>query len=69
MPLYGPVVLSGFFGGMVSSVLLEPLLALVWRRRKYLADAIAVQLTRDPQALSDALLALHAGERGGGFPA
>jgi len=66
MPLYGPVVISGFFGGMVSSFFLEPLLALIWRRRKFLADAIAVQLTRDPQALSDAL-----GEvgNGGGFPA
>lgn len=69
MPLYGPVVISGFFGGMVSSILLEPLLALVWRRRKYLADAIAVQLTRDPQAFSDALGSLRTGERGGGFPA
>jgi hypothetical protein len=69
MPLYGPVVISGFFGGMVSSVLLEPLLAVVWRRRKYLADAIAVQLTRDPQSLSDALGTLGTGEHGGGFPA
>jgi hypothetical protein len=69
MPLYGPVVISGFFGGMVSSLLLEPLLAIVWCRRKYLADAIAVQLTRDPQALSDGLCALGTGERGGGFPA
>lgn len=69
MPLYGPVVISGFFGGMVSSVLLEPLLAVVWRRRKYLADAIAVQLTRDPQSFSDALGTLGTGERGGGFPA
>jgi Zn-dependent protease with chaperone function len=69
MPLFGPVVISGFFGGMVSSVVLEPLLAVVWRRRKYLADAIAIQLTRDPQALSDALGTLGLGERGGGFPA
>ncbi|WP_116807852.1 M48 family metalloprotease [Steroidobacter cummioxidans] len=66
MPLYGPLVISGFFGGMVSNFFLEPLLALIWRRRKYLADAIAVQLTRDPQALSHAL-----GELGNGssFPA
>jgi hypothetical protein len=68
MPLYGPVVIGGFFGGLVSSVVLEPLLALIWRRRKYLADAIAVQLTRDPQALSDALGTLGSGARGG-FPA
>jgi Zn-dependent protease with chaperone function len=66
MPLYGPVVISGFFGGMVSSFFLEPLLALIWRRRKYLADAIAVQLTRDPQALSDALGDVG---NGSGFPA
>ena len=66
MPLYGPVVISGFFGGLVSTVFLEPLLAVVWRRRKYLADAIAVQLTRDPQALSDALGSLSVG---GAFPA
>lgn len=66
MPLYGPVVISGFFGGLVSSFFLEPLLALVWRRRKYLADAIAVQLTRDPQSLRDALCELGNGR---GFPA
>jgi Zn-dependent protease with chaperone function len=66
MPLYGPIVISGFFGGMVSNFFLEPLLALIWRRRKYLADAIAVQLTRDPQALSDALGELG---NGSGFPA
>lgn len=66
MPLFGPVVFSGFFGGFVSTILLEPLLAVVWRRRKYLADAIAVQLTRDPQALSDAFGSLGSGS---GFPA
>jgi Zn-dependent protease with chaperone function len=68
MPLYGPVVISGFFGGLVSSVVLEPMLAFVWRRRKYLADAIAVQLTRDPQALCDALGRLGSGERANNFP-
>lgn len=66
MPLYGPIVIGGFFGGLVSSVFLEPLLALVWRRRKYLADAIAVQLTRDPQALSDAIRYIG---NGSDFPA
>jgi Zn-dependent protease with chaperone function len=55
MPLVGPLVLSGFFGGMVSSFLLGPLLALIWRRRKYMADATAVRLTRDPEALAGAL--------------
>jgi hypothetical protein len=36
-------------------MLLGPLLALTWRRRKYMADATAVRLTRDPDALATAL--------------
>lgn len=55
MPLTGPLVISGFFGGVLCTILLGPLLALGWRRRKYLADAIAVQLTRDPDTLGSAL--------------
>jgi Zn-dependent protease with chaperone function len=55
MPLAGPLVISGFFGGVLCSFLLGPLLSLGWRRRKYLADAIAVQLTRDPDTLGSAL--------------
>lgn len=55
MPLAGPLVIGGFFGGMLCTILLGPLLALGWRRRKYLADAIAVQLTRDPDTLGSAL--------------
>lgn len=67
MPLTGPLVMSGFLGGLVSSFLLEPLLALAWRRRKYMADAIAVQLTRDPDGLAGALAKL--GGRSGAFSA
>jgi Zn-dependent protease with chaperone function len=37
---------------------LGPLLALMWRSRRYLADAMAVQLTRNPQGLAGALLRL-----------
>ena len=55
MPLAGPLVISGFFGGVLCTFLLGPLLSLGWRRRKYLADAIAVQLTRDPDTLGSAL--------------
>jgi Zn-dependent protease with chaperone function len=55
MPLAGPVVLTGFFGGIVSSFILGPLLALAWRQRKYMADATAVRLTRDPDTLGKAL--------------
>lgn len=55
MPLVGPLVISGFFGGMISTMLLGPLLSLSWRSRKYMADATAVRLTRDPDALATAL--------------
>jgi Zn-dependent protease with chaperone function len=37
------------------SVLLGPCMALLWRARRYLADATAVQLTRNPDGLASAL--------------
>jgi Zn-dependent protease with chaperone function len=40
------------------TVLLGPCMALVWRTRRYLADASAVQLTRNPDTLAGALQAL-----------
>lgn len=55
MPFTGPLVMSGFFGGMVSSFLLSPLVAFAWRQRKYLADSTAVRLTRNPDTLAEAL--------------
>jgi Zn-dependent protease with chaperone function len=69
MPLAGPLVISGFFGGMLCAVMLGPLLALGWRRRKYLADAIAVQLTRDPDTLGNALERIRGAAMGGAFGA
>jgi Zn-dependent protease with chaperone function len=60
-PLAGPVVFTGFLGGLVSTMILAPLLALVWRQRKYMADAIAVRLTRDPDTLANALMKLGSG--------
>lgn len=36
-------------------------LGLLWRARRYLADAVAVQLLRDPQALASALRGIDAG--------
>ncbi|HEU0199386.1 MAG TPA: M48 family metalloprotease [Burkholderiaceae bacterium] len=58
MPLVGPIVMSGFVAGLVSSFLLSPLVSLAWRRRKYMADAAAVRLTRDPDTLAAALRAM-----------
>ena len=43
-----------------------PLLALMWRSRRYLADATAVQLTRHPDAVARGLAALTS--RGGVIP-
>ncbi len=36
-------------------------LTLLWRARRYLADAVAVQLLRDPEALASALRRINAG--------
>ncbi len=58
MPLMGPLFFSGFLSGMVSQLFLAPLIAFAWRQRKYMADATAVQLTRDPDALAGALAAI-----------
>ena len=57
----GPIVLSAFFGSLVALFVLGPLLALVWRQRKYMADATAVRLLRDPDALARALQKLGEG--------
>ena len=43
---------------VLGSFLVSPPLALVWRSRRYLADATAVQLTRNPDGLARALLRL-----------
>ncbi len=42
-----------------SLSILEPSMALLWRKRKYLADACAVQLTRNPDGLAEALRKLN----------
>ena len=58
MPLMGPLIMSGFLCGLVNVMMLGPLVSLAWRQRKYTADAISVQLTRDPEALDGALNAI-----------
>jgi Zn-dependent protease with chaperone function len=62
MPLMGPVLIGGFLTGLLSQLLLEPLIAAAWRQRKYMADATAVELTRDPDALAGALVAIARGQ-------
>jgi Zn-dependent protease with chaperone function len=42
-----------------SSAMLGPAVALLWRTRQYLADASAVQLTRNPNGLATALQKLN----------
>lgn len=49
-----------------SFLLFEPPLAWMWRTRRYLADATAVQLTRNPDGLAQALQRLA--EMGGFIP-
>ncbi|HEY2400546.1 MAG TPA: M48 family metalloprotease [Steroidobacteraceae bacterium] len=55
LPLAGPLVMTGFLGAIVNLFMLGPLLSLAWRQRKYMADATAVRLTRDPDTLAGAL--------------
>lgn len=59
LPLMGPVFMSAFLGQFVNSLLLSPLISVVWRQRKYMADASAVKLTREPNTLASALQVLR----------
>jgi Zn-dependent protease with chaperone function len=43
---------------VLSALLFEPAAAWLWRARRYLADATAVQLTRNPDAMANALQSL-----------
>lgn len=62
MPFAGTIFATGFFGGIISLFVLTPLVSLAWRRRKYLADATAVRLTREPNALAEALRKIGGGD-------
>lgn len=55
LPFFGPVVMAGQVCSWLSMLLLTPAVALIWRQRKYMADANAVRLTRDPDGLARAL--------------
>jgi Zn-dependent protease with chaperone function len=58
LPLYLPYLVVLFLRMeifMLRAFVVGPLVMLVWRTRRYLADAMAVQLTRDPDGLARAL--------------
>jgi Zn-dependent protease with chaperone function len=65
--LFFPIFLTNFAIKLslwfFSFSMLEPSMALLWRKRKYLADASAVQLTRDPDGLAEALRKLNTAPR------
>lgn len=54
-----PLILGSIFARLIlwmtTLFLLGPLLAFTWRTRRYLADATAVQLTRNPDGLARSL--------------
>ncbi len=58
MPLTGSMMIGVVIVPAGVLALFSPLCSLLWRRRRLLADAMAVQFTRDPQALADAYAAL-----------
>ncbi len=61
LPYYIAAMLPQVLLRIMTSFVLGPLVALAWRTRRYLADAAAVQLTRDPDAVAGALVALSGG--------
>jgi hypothetical protein len=66
LPYYMGAVMPQLMLSMLTSFILEPMLAVLWRTRRYLADATAVQLTRQPDGLARGLAGLV--ERGGLIP-
>lgn len=66
MPLYLFVLLRKMQVSMFRLAVVGPLVMRVWRTRRYLADATAVQLTRNPDALANAWL--YQGDHGALVP-
>ncbi|MEO6801241.1 MAG: M48 family metalloprotease [Rhodanobacter sp.] len=58
MPLTGSMLIGILIVPIAVMLLVAPLDGMIWRRRRLLADATAVQFTRDPQALAEAYAAL-----------
>jgi hypothetical protein len=57
VPLLGSALAGTVLVPLATTFALGPLFGMLWRRRRLLADATAVRLTRDPQALAEAYLA------------
>jgi len=66
LPYYMAATFPQLMISMMTSYMLEPLLAWLWRTRRYLADATAVQLTRQPDWIAKGLSEISS--RGGIFP-
>lgn len=62
MPLMGSMLIGILIVPIATLLLVAPLNGMIWRRRRLLADATAVQFTRDPQALAEAYAALSHAE-------
>jgi Zn-dependent protease with chaperone function len=50
-----PIMTSNFIVGISTAMFTGPIMGLMWKRRELLADATAVQLTRNPDGLAAAL--------------
>lgn len=59
LPLIGPMAVGLVVVPLGQLLLLAAPLGMAWRSRRLLADATAVQLTRDPTALATALSSAH----------
>ncbi|HYI14366.1 MAG TPA: M48 family metalloprotease [Thermomicrobiales bacterium] len=66
LPYYMAATMPQIMISMMTGFMLEPMLAWLWRTRRYLADATAVQLTRQPDWIATGLLGIAS--RGGIFP-
>jgi Zn-dependent protease with chaperone function len=60
--LYLVVLLVRMEVFLLRSTAVGPLVMLLWRTRRYLADATAIQLTRDPDSLARALVDIEGSE-------
>lgn len=58
MPLVGSLLVGILLVPISVALLVAPLNGMIWRRRRLLADATAVQFTRDPEALAEAYAAV-----------